>query len=120
MTARVFDFSGPLRPSRVLERFRAQQLAARAQKERQAAKRDFLAARGGRLTAGWVTREAHVNSDLEAQLPTLRARSRDLFNNTELGRRFRSLVVSNVVGSAGPRLQVRAHNLAAPAQKPAT
>ena len=61
-----------------------------------------------RLTASLATWSGSVNSDLDGSLTVLRARARHLAANNEHGRRFLSLVATNVVGRQNPRLQVRA------------
>jgi lambda family phage portal protein len=61
-----------------------------------------------RLTASLATFSGSVNADLDGALPVLRARARHLAANNEHGKRFLSLVATNVVGRQNPRLQVRA------------
>lgn len=70
--------------------------------------RAFDAAAQDRVTAGWSTQGTGINADLEAALGAMRARSRDWCVNTDIGRRYISLVQDNVVGTEAPRLQVRA------------
>jgi lambda family phage portal protein len=77
--------------------------AAGAQREQRA----FAAGGYDRLTAGWTGAGSSINADLEGALPTLRARSRDWVQNTDVGERFVELVCDNVVGTDVPRLQVR-------------
>lgn len=62
----------------------------------------------GRLTASLATWSGSVNADLDGSLPILRARARALAANNEHGRRFLTLVSTNVVGRGNPKLQVRA------------
>ena len=73
-----------------------------------------------RLTASLASYSGSVNADLDGALPVLRARARHLAANNEHGKRFLSLVATNVVGRQNPRLQVRAmkdqRNPNAPAQ----
>lgn len=69
----------------------------------------FAGASVSRLTASLSTWSAAVNLDLESGLVILRARARQLAQSNELGRRFLSLVATNVIGRAGPTLQVRAY-----------
>jgi len=66
----------------------------------------------GRLTASLSTWSGALNADLDGSLLILRARARQLAANNEHGRRFLSLVSSNIVGKAGPQLQVRAYDRA--------
>ena len=61
-----------------------------------------------RLTSSLANWSGSVNADLDMALPILRARARHLAANNEHGKRFLSLVATNVVGRANPRLQVRA------------
>ena len=72
----------------------------------------------GRLTSGLASWSASANSDLDGSLPILRARARALAQNNEHGKRFLSLVASNVVGRNNPALQVRAYFQAGPRQEP--
>lgn len=61
-----------------------------------------------RLTSSLANWSGSVNADLDGALPVLRARARHLAANNEHGRRFLTLVATNVVGRQNPRLQVRA------------
>lgn len=70
--------------------------------------RAFGAAVSDRLTSGWTAYSTGINADLEAALATLRARSRDWAQNTDMGERYLTLVADNIVGAEPPRLQVRA------------
>lgn len=63
----------------------------------------------GRLTASLATWSGSVNTDLDASLSIMRARGRELAQSNEYGKRFLSLVASNIVGPHGPTLQVRAY-----------
>lgn len=62
----------------------------------------------GRLTASLATWSGSVNADNDVALPIMRARARALAANNEHGRRFLSMVATNVVGRRNPKLQVRA------------
>lgn len=70
----------------------------------------FAGAAVSRLTASLATWSGSVNADLDNALPILRARARSLAANNEHGAQFLELVGRNVVGRAGPTLQVRAYN----------
>lgn len=70
----------------------------------------FSGAQIGRLTASLPGFSNSINSDLDGSLVILRARARNLCANHEYGRRFLSMVATNVVGAYGPTLQVRAYN----------
>ncbi|OGT03308.1 MAG: phage portal protein [Gallionellales bacterium RBG_16_57_15] len=73
----------------------------------------------GRLAASMSTWAGSVNLDLDASLVIMRARARQLAQSNEYGRRFLSLVASNIVGHSGPKLQVRAYkDLRDPAKSP--
>ena len=71
-----------------------------------------------RLTSSLATWSASANSDLDGPLPILRARARALAANNEHGRRFLSLVGTNIVGRPTPQLQVRAYFQSGPKQEP--
>lgn len=68
----------------------------------------FAGAAVSRLTASLANWSGAINADLDGSLAILRARARQLCQNNEFGRRFLSLVSANVIGAAGPTLQVRA------------
>lgn len=72
--------------------------------------RDFAAAAFNRLTSGWNSQNTSANVDLYRGLDTLRARSRDLFNNNDYARRFGGMVTANVVGGSGVMLQARIYD----------
>lgn len=61
-----------------------------------------------RLTSSLSSWSGSLNADLDVSLPILRARARSLAANNEHGKRFLSLVATNVVGRQNPKLQVRA------------
>ena len=62
-----------------------------------------------RLTASMASWSGAVNADLDASIVVLRARARALAQSNEYGKRFLTLVATNIVGRAGPKLQVRAY-----------
>lgn len=68
----------------------------------------FAGAAVNRLTYSQPQSSQSVNADLDGQLEILRARARGLAANNEFAKRFLSLCASNIVGAAGPVLQVRA------------
>lgn len=88
----------------VLKRWNAERQALKT------ARRSFAGAAVSRLTASFASWSNALNSDLDGALPILRARARDLCANHEYGRRFLTMVATNLVGAAGPTLQVRAYN----------
>lgn len=102
-----FDESG----SRVLREWNKQRqlekaLTARAQKQMSGG--GFAGAAVTRLTSSLAQWSGAVNYDLDGALVILRARARSLCANYEFGRRFLSLVATNIIGPSGPTLQVRA------------
>lgn len=70
-------------------------------------KRSFEAAKINRLTRSWHQSAQSINTELRSDLDALRRRSRELAKNEPMAVKFLSLVVSNVVGSNGFRLQSR-------------
>jgi len=58
-------------------------------------------------TAGWGSESLTLNEDAGASLPIAVARSRGLWRNNDYVRRYRQLLVSNVLGPIGLRLQMR-------------
>ncbi|MBU0752374.1 MAG: phage portal protein [Gammaproteobacteria bacterium] len=73
-----------------------------------------------RLTSSLASWSGSVNADLDASLVVLRARARHLAANNEHGRRFLTLVATNVVGRTNPKLQVRAMRDQRDPNKPTT
>lgn len=69
-------------------------------------RRGFQAGITDRLTSKWTTADETVNMSLLRHLRPMRARSRDFARNNEYGRKFFSLVRTNVVGAAGFTLKV--------------
>ena len=65
----------------------------------------FDAGMHDRLTASWKSSTTSINSEIYNSLETLRARSRDLYNNNEYGRHFFNMLVNNVVGPDGVSYQ---------------
>lgn len=74
------------------------------------ATRAFSAARVDRLTAGWLATTNSINNELRGDLDRLRARARDLSKNNDYARKFKKMVVTNVVGPVGFKLQARVMN----------
>jgi lambda family phage portal protein len=58
-------------------------------------------------TAGWGSESLTLNEDAGASLPIAVARSRGLWRNNDYVRRYRQLLVSNILGPLGLRLQMR-------------
>src|SRR5262245_62886177 len=81
---------------------RAHQVMSRADLRRQlnaVAIRSYQAAKHSRLTAGWSSMPTSSDSELTLDLPTLRARSRDLIRNASYAKRARTVVQNNIIGS---------------------
>lgn len=72
-----------------------------------------------RLTASLASWSSSPNAALDGSLSVLRARARQLSNDGGYGRRFLSLLDTNVVGPCGPTLQVRAYQSNGDLDKPA-
>lgn len=70
--------------------------------------RSYAAAKVDRLTAGWSGVSTSADETVRTSLARIRARSRQLANDNDYAKRFFSLCRTNVVGSEGIRLQVRA------------
>lgn len=102
--------------SRVLREWNAQRAIEKAMQQRMRqglrsgpfTSQGFAGASIDRLTASLQQWSGAVNADLDRALVILRSRARALGANSEFGRRFLSMVALNVIGSAGPTLQVRA------------
>lgn len=68
------------------------------------------AAVGERLTWSWTANTQTIDRLLMNHLKVLVARSRDQALRNDYGRRFRTMVVSNIVGPAGIRLQAKSRD----------
>jgi len=58
-------------------------------------------------TASWGSSTDTLNLDLQSGLATAVARSRALWRNNDYARRYRSLLLNNVLGPSGLKLQMR-------------
>lgn len=67
--------------------------------------RGFEAAKINRILNDWIQQSISLDEELKGDLGILRARSRDLCQNNDYGRRFMWLLKSNTVGPTGIRLQ---------------
>jgi len=67
----------------------------------------FKAAKQDRLTADWLSAGGDINQELKSQLSILRARSRELEQNSNVARRYLSLCETHIVGPDGFTLQVQ-------------
>jgi lambda family phage portal protein len=73
-------------------------------------RRSYEAASTGRLFSSWITSTKSADSDIRFNLTALRARSRELALNNDYARKYLKMVVSNVVGPHGIKLQVRSRD----------
>lgn len=73
-------------------------------------KRNYAAARGGRLFGDFLGADNSADGELRFNLETLRNRSRELVRDNEFARRYMNLLKTNVVGDTGFHLQVKARN----------
>jgi lambda family phage portal protein len=64
-------------------------------------RRSFDGGAHDRLVASWTSSNQSANSEIYNNLQTMRARSRDLYNNNEYAKHFMNMIVTNVVGSDG-------------------
>ena len=71
----------------------------------------FEGAKIDRLTQSWSTSITSPDGELESQLRSLRARSRQLAANNDHMKHFLQLVGDNVIGPAGVQFQARSRNL---------
>jgi lambda family phage portal protein len=69
--------------------------------------REYGSGRTSRLAEGWTTVPQTPDAVVRSQLQVLRARSRDGMQNYDHAKRFRQLVVSNVLGAKGIGLQAK-------------
>ena len=75
---------------------------------KRASKKSFNAAKTGNLYATWLPNNNTADIDIQTDLKTIRARSRELMRNDDYAKRFKRMIKSNVVGNQGIRLQNRA------------
>lgn len=73
----------------------------RARRATVAGKRMFVAAMPGRLNSGWLMLPQPINWVVRSSLRSLRARSREQWENNPYVKRFADLIASNVVGHKG-------------------
>lgn len=70
-------------------------------------KRAYAAAAVNRLTSDWPVTNLSADAEIRTDLKPLRARSRNLAINTDHGRRFMWMVVTNIVGPSGVQLKMK-------------
>jgi len=73
-------------------------LAARFGYAKAPLRRQFAAAAVNRLTSSWTGAHASLDRDLASALPRLRARARDLAQNSDYVKRYLSMVAANIAG----------------------
>ena len=73
-------------------------------------KRNYAAARVGRLFGDFNQSGNSADSELRFTLEVMRNRSRELVRDNEFARRYMNLLKTNVVGEHGFHLQVKARN----------
>ncbi len=93
-----------------LRRSSASPVVAHGAPDQRSMVRAFVAAQATRLLDDWNLSAISIDKDVEGALVTLRTRSRDLCQNNDYGRRYLNLLVANVVGPAGIRLQMKVKN----------
>jgi len=72
------------------------------------AKRGYAAAKQTRLTSDWTMATKSANSEIRADLETLRARARQLERDNDYIRRYFKVLENNVLGAGGIKLQAKA------------
>ena len=70
-------------------------------------KADYAGAQSSRLTLDWIMSHKSVDQEVRGALIDLRSRARELVRNTSWVRRYTKMLVQNIVGSKGIRLQAR-------------
>lgn len=87
-----------------------QQQSPRSAKLTQQMHRNYAAAMGGRLLADWPTSSGSANTEINASIDALRARSRQLARDNDYAKKFLGLVQTNVVGPNGFSFQARIYS----------
>ena len=75
--------------------------------DKPAATRQWQAAKVSTLHSDWTTYSRPINADIRAALPILRARARELAQNSDHAKAFLRMVRTNLVGANGFTLQAR-------------
>lgn len=79
----------------------------------------YAAAAVNRLTSDWNAPDSTADMEISRALPLLRQRARDMERNNDYIRRYFSLLLTNVIGHTGIRLQSRAYTAAGELDKAA-
>lgn len=82
----------------------------RDSKPQKFSKRNYAAARTGRLFGDFIQSGNSADGELRFSLEVMRNRSRELVRDNEFARRYMNLLKTNVVGDHGFHLQVKARN----------
>ena len=72
--------------------------------------RHYKAAQSGNLFADWVSGSSNADSNIRFNLRKIRDRCREQARNNDYAKRYLQLLVTNVVGQNGIRLQSKARN----------
>lgn len=73
-------------------------------------RRNYAAARGGRLFGDFIQSGNSADSELRFTLEVMRNRSRELVRDNEFARRYMNLLKTNIIGDGGFHLQIKARN----------
>lgn len=75
--------------------------------QRTPVRRNYVGAQFNRLTLDWIKAPLSADKELDGQLPSLRARSRDLVRNNAFAKRFLRMVQNHVAGPYGVTLEAK-------------
>jgi len=74
------------------------------------ARRKYAAAIANRLTSNWHSIDSSIDAELKGDLDKLRGRARDLAANNDYARKFLTMVMQNIIGPHGFKLQCEAND----------
>ena len=94
----------------IFDIFKRDEAATKVEPIKRRRKRSYAGANQGRLFADFIGSSFSADSELKADLPILRNRSRELSRDNEYAKRYLNLIRTNVVGEKGFTVQVRATN----------
>ena len=72
--------------------------------------RNYKATQSGNLFADWISGSSNADSNIRFNLRKIRDRCREQARNNDYAKRYLQLLVTNVVGQNGIRLQSKARN----------
>ena len=72
--------------------------------------RNYKASQSGNLFADWVSGSSNADSNIRFNLRKIRDRCREQSRNNDYAKRYLQLLVTNVVGQNGIRMQSKARN----------